>query len=168
MKREDFLEDMEEWNNHRLLLWEALKATKGKVVEFGSGAGSTPFLRKQCKTYNRAFESYDHSEKWSKVNGSKQVSNWDDVNLKNAKVLFIDHAPAERRWVDIKKYANKVDIIVIHDTEPESTGYMMDKIWHLFKYRVDVKSEGAWATAVSNTIDLKGFKGKKFGKYKID
>jgi len=30
---------------------------------------------------------------------------------------------------------------------------MMDKIWHLFKYRVDVKSKGAWATAVSNTID---------------
>ena len=32
--------------------------------------------------------------------------------------------------------------------------YGYEKHWHLFKHRADVRTEGAWATAVSNKIDI--------------
>ena len=36
MKKEEFLKGCANWDNHRFLLWPALEATKGLVVEFGS------------------------------------------------------------------------------------------------------------------------------------
>ena len=44
MKKEDFLKDVANWDNHRFLLWPALEATTGEVIEMGMGQGSTPFL----------------------------------------------------------------------------------------------------------------------------
>ena len=45
--------------------------------------------------------------------------------------------------------------MVIHDTEPKGAGnYGYDKIWHLFKYIKHDNTHGAWATIVSNVIDV--------------
>jgi hypothetical protein len=84
---------------------------------------------------------------------------WDDVYTAHPTpdVVLIDHAPGERRWIDVQKYAYSAKIIVIHDSEPAATGYMMDKIWGMFKYRKDYESPGAWATMVSNHIDVSKF-----------
>lgn len=168
MIRNSFLKQMDNVSNHRLLLWYALRATKGKVVEYGSGKGSTQYLRKYCKDAKRDFESYDYSPEYAKINDSTLIRDWDSIKPFGS-VILIDHSPGERRHVDIKRLAANFDIMVIHDSEPVGGGdYKLEPLWKLFKYRVDIKSKGAWATAVSNTIDLKGFKGKKFGKYKID
>lgn len=157
MTKEEFLTGVANWDNHRICLWPALEATKGLVVEFGAGHGSTPFLHRYCKDNNREFLSYDYSREWAdkfKDLGTEHVKNWDDVNLNMIDVLLIDQAPGERRWIDIKKFANIAKIIVIHDSEPAATGYMLNKIWHLFKFRIDYKTDGAWASAVSNFVDL--------------
>jgi len=169
MIRNSFLKEISGDNNHRLLLWYALRATKGNVVEFGSGHGSTKYISKYCKDEKRTFESYDNGEEWAKQHGSTFVpnNNWDTINPEGG-VILIDHAPGERRHVDIVRLKDKFDIMVIHDSEPVGAGdYKLEPLWHHFKYRVDVKTEGAWATAVSNTIDLKDFVGKKFGNYEI-
>jgi hypothetical protein len=167
MIRNSFLKQMDNVSNHRLLLWYALTATKGKVVEYGSGEGSTQYLRKYCKDAKREFETYDYDANYAKLNNSEHITNWDSINPKGG-VILIDHSPGERRHVDIKRLKDNFDIMVIHDSEPVGGGdYKLEPLWSMFKYRVDVKSKGAWATAVSNTIDLKGFKGKKFGKYTI-
>jgi len=169
MKRPEFLKEMSGDNNHRLLLWDAIRETKGKVVEFGSGHGSTPYLRKQCKDAKRTFESYDNGKEWAEKHGSTYVpnNNWDGVKVKGG-VALIDHAPGERRHVDIRNRVNDFDIFVIHDSEPIGAGdYKYETIWSLFKYRVDVKTEGAWATAVSNRVDVTKWKDRKFGKYVI-
>jgi hypothetical protein len=162
MLKEDFLKDVQNWDNHRHLLWEAMELTTGEVVEMGIGQGSTPFLHQYCKDANRRLFSYENNLEWynkftdltSDFHTLTWTINWDIVNEKHSRpaVVFIDHAPGERRYIDVGLFANKADIIVIHDSEPAATGYMMDKIWHLFKYRKDFKSEGAWATMVSNTI----------------
>jgi len=47
MTKEDFLIDVQTWNDHLPLLWLALEATKDSelpVIEFGSGMGSTPYI----------------------------------------------------------------------------------------------------------------------------
>lgn len=170
MKRPEFLKEMTGDNNHRLLLWDAIRATKGKaVVEFGSGYGSTPYLKKQCKDTNTAFETYDNGEKWAGKHGSTFVPNndWDSISPVGG-VLLVDHAPGERRSIDIARLKDNFDIFVIHDSEPIGAGdYKYETIWHLFKYRIDVKTEGAWATAVSNKVDVTKWKDKRFGKYII-
>lgn len=162
MTKEEFLKGVENWNNHLNLLWPALEATNGIVVEFGMGHGSTPQLNQYCTEKKRKLYSYDNTLEW--VDKFKHFENdyhklflahnWDDVEFDQIDVLLIDHAPGERRWIDIKKYAMIAKIIVIHDSEPAATGYMLDKIWHLFKYRINYETEGAWASLVSNFIKL--------------
>ena len=167
MKRSKFLENMTNDNNHRLLLWNALNSTGGLVVEYGSGYGSTIYLRKYCQDAKREFISYDNGFDWSKIHDSNFTDNWDNINHSGS-VILIDHAPGERRWIDIEKYKDSFDIIVIHDSEPIGAGdYKYENIWGLFKYRIDVKSEGAWATAVSNKIDLSQFIGDTYKQYII-
>jgi hypothetical protein len=162
MTKEEFLKDVQNWDNHRHLLWEALELTKGEIVEMGMGQGSTPFLHQYAKDSDRDLFSYDNNLSWyekfthftSKNHILTYTIDWDLVSTKHKypDLVFIDHAPGERRYIDVKLFANKAKIIVIHDSEPAATGYMMDKIWHLFKYRKDFKSEGAWATMVSNKV----------------
>jgi len=167
MTRDKFLEEMSGDNNHRLLLWEALEETKGQVVEYGAGHGSTKYLKQYCKDNKRKFLTFDNGKEWAKIHGSKFVEDWGVLNPTGS-VILIDHAPGERRVVDIELLKDNFEIIVIHDTEPIGAGdYKYETIWHLFKYRVDVKTDGAWATAVSNTIDVSKWAGKEYKEYKI-
>lgn len=118
-----------EWNldkitagdSHRILLIKALEMTSGKVVEFGCGYGSTPYLVEYCKENNREFVSYDGSKEWADKFNSIYVTNWDDVNETDIGLLLIDHAPEERRGVDVKKY--KGCVMICHDTESPCYGY---------------------------------------------
>lgn len=158
MNKEGFLKDVTNWNNHRILLWKALENTSGKVVEFGSGDGSTAYLREYCKNNNREFLTFDNNQEWCEKTGSKFVANWDEINLTDVDVLLIDHAPGERRWVDIERYSKIAKVIVIHDAEPAATGYMLDRIWYLFPYRINTETTGAWATLVSNFFSEEAWK----------
>lgn len=167
MKKEEFLKDVANWDNHRFLLWPALEATNGEVIEMGMGQGSTPFLHSYCKDAGRPLFSYENSLDWAmkfqdliaENHKILHVNDWDYVSGRheNPDVVLIDHAPGERRYIDVQRFANSAKIIVIHDSEPAATGYMMDRIWGLFKFRKDYQSPGAWATAVSNFIDVSKF-----------
>jgi hypothetical protein len=108
-------------DSHRILLLKALGMTKGKVVEFGCGYGSTELLREYCKEHNREFVSYDYEKEWADKFGAIHITDWDDVNEKDMGLLFIDHSPGERRGVDVQKY--KGTLMVCHDTESPCYGY---------------------------------------------
>lgn len=171
MTREQFLEGVNNDTDHRILLWEAIRLTPaGKVVEFGSGHGSTPFLRQHCMVAGMDFESYDHNQEWAAATGARLVKDakWENLNIEDASVLFIDHAPGERRKFDIEKYANKAYIIVVHDTEPPADhGYQCRQHFKNFKYCVEVKTNGAWATMLSNFVDLSSCIGVTWKDYII-
>ena len=167
MTKEDFLKDVQNWDNHRHLLWPALEFTHNStngVVEMGMGQGSTPFLHQYCEDAKRPLFSYENNLEWlnkfshleSPLHKITHVVDWDVVSKIHPEpsVILIDHAPGERRYIDVQRFANSAKIIVIHDSEPEATGYMMDRIWGLFKYRKDFTSPGAWATMVSNFVDV--------------
>lgn len=163
----NFLSNIENWCNHRPLLWKALQSTKGDVCEMGCGYGSTLYLREYCDTYKRKFTSLESVKEWAEKFDSTFVHDWQDYKHDNYDVLLIDHAPGERRHADIRNLKDKAQIIVIHDSEPEATGYMLYEIWHLFKYRCDLKTSGAWATAVSNYYDVTQWKGTNIANYEL-
>lgn len=164
---EKFLEGVQNWDNHRPLLWKALKETSGDVCEMGCGYGSTPFLREYCKVYKRNFLTLESSQEWASKFDSTFVPDWEEYNHNDYDVLLIDHAAGERRHVDIANLKDKAKIMVIHDSEPQATGYMLDRIWHLFKYRCDMKTDGAWATAVSNFVDVTKWKNETIAGFLI-
>jgi hypothetical protein len=170
-----FLKVNGNWDNHRPLLLLALSLTgKRDVYEFGAGDGSTSYLRAYCKHHGRHFQSWENNKEWADKCGSVHVQDWNNEGLFwSAGVVFIDHAPGEQRIVTIAELAKRNDtsIIVIHDTEEGGAGdYKFEKIWHLFKYRLNYNKTGggAGATAVSNTIDLNQFRGLSLGAYTFD
>lgn len=165
MTKEEFLKDVDNFSNHRYLLWEALERTKGLIVEMGMGNGSTPFLHQYCEENNRQLRSYENNLEWyrkfqslaSKNHQLFHIVDWDDVfeDCQFPSVLFMDHAPGERRKIDLEKYQSNAAIIICHDTEPEADhGYQMRPILSRFKYKKEHESNGAWATMVSNFIEL--------------
>lgn len=169
MKQDQFLQDVSPYNNHLPLLWLALECTHGNVGEFGSGNGSTPYLRKYCLDAKRGFSTYDNNQEWCEKVGST-FTDWSNPEIyKDYSVCLIDHAPGELRHEAIAILRDKVMIQVVHDSEPIGSGnYQLNKIWHLFKYIVHCKSHGAWATALSNTIDVTKWSGMELAGFKIE
>lgn len=169
------------------LLYKALESTTGEVVEMGTGHGSTPLLHEYCTENKRTLESYETEKTW--IEKFEETANdyhsftlldrgaWDICSEQNPQpsVVFVDHAPGERRKDDIMKFKDKAEIIVIHDTEPHGAGdYRVRPLFGKFKYCVEVMSvapdpnvAGAWATAVSDKIDITKWIGEEFGDYKI-
>lgn len=187
------------------LLYMALEATKGDIIEMGTGHGSTPLLHEYVvkrglsglviksgltdygKRTQKKLHSYETEKAWlDKFEGLANEyhtftlldrGSWDACSNQHPapSVVFIDHAPGERRKEDIIKFKDTAEIIVIHDTEPAGAGdYRVRPLFNQFKYVVEVMSNwhdpreaGAWATALSNTIDITKWIGEQFGEYKI-
>ncbi len=164
--------------SHRPLLLLALEATRGSphpIAELGAGDNTTPYLAKLAAREQRNTVSFENNKQWSdkfaKLDGkhfSRFCGSWDHAPIdRDWSVVLIDHAPEARRHVDIERLANKAEIIVIHDSEPEATAYMLGKIWPLFKYRADICVERPYANSsvVSNSIDVTKWKGTRFEGY---
>lgn len=165
MTKSEFTQITSNYDSHRPLLWAALESTKGLVVEMGCGYGSTPFLTEYCKTNNRELVSGENNYEWFEkmINEYPHIKFFQDWNTLHHQypspdVVFIDHAPGERRKFDIKHFSDRAKIIVAHDTEPAADhGYKMRTELKKFKYMIDYETDGAWATAVSNFVDVTKF-----------
>lgn len=168
MTKEQFTQITSNWDSHRPLLWEALEATKHlrlPVMELGAGFGSTPFLTEYCDDNGLELYSYDSKKEWcEKLKDYPHVTyveNWDrlphSINawINAYSVVLVDEAPGEHRKISIKQLSQGAKIIVAHDTEPAADhGYKMRAELKKFKYLIDYETSGAWATAVSNYIDV--------------
>jgi hypothetical protein len=175
-----FLSDVSSWTNYRPFLFAALLSTTGPVLELGMGHGSTPILHEFCKDTNRLLCSWDSDPAWvSKFTSFESPlhkvlccdGNWDNPQIDlppsgKWSVVLIDHAPGERRKVDIERLAHKAEIIIAHDTEPDADGgYKMQGPLNSFLYKAEfvnqIAIEGAWSTMVSNTINVRDFMQKE-------
>jgi len=165
MTHSDFIGKIENWNSHRELLWKALEATQGHVVEFGVGPGSTGVLDEYCRDSGRMLFSYENNKEWfdkfahmhSSYHYVNFVDNWEQALYKHRErvgVFFSDEAPGEIRRYNIAMFCNLADVVVVHDSEPAATGYGIPLVAPLFKYRKDDPSFPAHTTAFSNFIDV--------------
>ena len=161
------------YGTHMAPLITAVMNTTGPVFEMGCGDYSTPLLHAICKKQERFLLSADTSADWillftdmeSKNHEFKYVpvyeNDW-DLNPKPERwnlvgeqawgVVFIDHRPGDRRKVDIERFANLAEIIVVHDTEQPSYDY--ESVFKIFKFRYDYKRYSTYTTLVSNTVDV--------------
>lgn len=162
MTKEDFLERLGNWSNHRFLLWPALEATKHlklPILELGCGQGSSPYLTQYCKDEGLERMAYDFNREWADLCGGVYVENWDIIPWRrDYAVALVDESPGEQRKFSLQRL-HHVQIVVAHDTEPAADyGYLMRDQLKKFRYMLDYESEGAWATIVSNFIDVREFK----------
>lgn len=154
--------------SHYPILIKALSLSEGPALEMGSGPFSTPLMHWLCLEGNRKLISYENNHRWfdklkrfeTALHNTIHIKDWDEVDISKTHwgVAFIDHAPNERRKIDIKKLANCADYIVIHDSgDYQDEHYLYSEIYPLFKYKYDYTREKPFTTVLSNVKDLKEF-----------
>ena len=143
----------------------------GNVIEFGTGMGSSPVMAALVEGELCSFESNQSWHKmmssgvhgknlWSKPNHKLHFvpdQNWDVIYdivdwTKHWSIAFVDHAPGERRIVDILRLKDKVDVILYHDSEEPSYGWKALEGHFKSVYEYDVFP--VKTTVVSNKYDL--------------
>jgi|LakMenEpi03Aug12_release.lakeMendotaPanAssembly.Ray.scaffolds.fasta_scaffold405496_2 hypothetical protein len=179
------------------LALEMTKSSNKPIVELGCGYGSTTQLNQYIQTDKRKLISFDTNQEWLNkfihlqsnkhefvykpdnfaynqesqewYDKTPEIVDWlTDVSKDGISVCLVDHACGERRHSDIKLIHENCDFMIIHDSQPPATGYMMDKIWGLFKYKLNMKKWGDWATIVSNKHDVTKFDGMKIGNFEVN
>lgn len=155
--------------SHSPLLTRVFDISEGDVLEVGTGYFSTLLLHWLAHIYKRNVYSYENDPQWYKralkagslLHKVYKVSSWDELPAtfspsgKRWGIVFIDHSPVERRVIEIERFADKADYIVIHDTEPEQDPrYQYSKIWSKFKYIYHGNKVSPWTSVVSNFKNL--------------
>ena len=153
------------WTTHIPMLLKAVQMTKGSVLELGSGPFSTPLLHWLCAGSNRRLITYEADKNYfkdssgfrSRNHSIRFVEDWDEIDFGTGHwdVAIIDNE-RWRRKIEPIRLKDKVDYMVIHDTNRSDYGY--DKIWPHFKYIYHWKFCKPWTSVVSNFKDLSAFK----------
>lgn len=167
MTRDQFISNISHWNSYLPLLWMALEATEGDVIETGIGDGSTRKLHQYCKEADRNLFSYESNLEWyrqfeilrSQDHEIEYVGhNWEVMVARHREpigVLFSDEAPGEMRKYNIAMFCNTAQVIIAHDAEPSNDGgYKYSLLKPLFKYTKLHEFPGASTAAFSNFIDV--------------
>lgn len=156
------------FGTHITPLIAAVLATKGDIIELGIGDYSTPLLHEIVKHQRsigstRKIHSFESDPNWlanfkdlrTDWHLVEAVHDWDKLEIqKNCSVIFIDHAPADRRVIDIQKYRHNAGIIVVHDTE-KAKYYGYEPTISSFKYRYDYERYSKKTTLLSEFINVK-------------
>jgi len=143
-----------EWTSHIPLLVEVMRQSDGPVLELGAGPGSTPLLYWLCFDQDRPFTSYETNQEYADTLakfGVKHLESYDQVEVKPYDVVFIDSGPPERRHIDVKRFSNVANHIVIHDSQRHLDKYFHYKsIYGLFKYKWKYGKVKPHTTVLSN------------------
>jgi len=153
------------WGTHMPVLVTAVMNTNGPVLELGCGDYSTPLLHAICMAQNRYLLTTESDKQWQSLFLDLDIENrhdfrlvknfddWDNVGGdKHWSVIFIDHAPYNRRILDIKRLRNNTEIFVIHDAEQPGYGY--EPYVSSFKYKFVYKRYKHQTMIVSDTINV--------------
>ena len=133
-------------------------ARPGPVLELGAGHYSTPLLHGLCAATGRELLTIDGDDAWIERFTSLRsprhrlvaVPSWDAARALTDSavwaVIFVDHAPAERRIVEIERLADRTEFMVVHDSEAALYGY--EPAFGRFRYRYDSVQPFVQATFV--------------------
>lgn len=155
---------------HTAPLLTIVANTKGPILEMGCGDFSTPVLHAICSSSKRFLCSAegnkswlnfftDLEKEWHHFYYVSSFNGWDKIgNGIRWSVVFIDHAPAKRRVMDIKRLRKNTDIFVVHDTQDSvEISYGYKPVLSSFKYKYVYKRYKVTTTVVSDVIDVKKF-----------
>jgi len=148
-----------------------INKTDGDVLELGMGLFSTPYLHYACTIGKRSLLSLDNDKEWVRKFASSDFShflyenqyhhlqyieNWDETPIdKEWDVVLVDQTPDSARKESVKRLANLVQYIIIHDTnERHEKNYYYSEIYPLFKHKRVWDKDDRHATVLSNFRDL--------------
>lgn len=149
------------FSTHLAALIQLIPLVDKDIVELGTGIYSTPFLhwarygREDCHVYSYENnpEYIDFAMQFNYANHHVElIDDWDSVFLEKPwSIALIDHAPSERRVIDIMRLADWADYIVVHDTRwKQEKHYGYKKVLSNFKYRKEYPTMTTWTTVVGN------------------
>lgn len=148
-------------SSHLPALIHCVFSTEGHVIEYGSGFYSTPILHQLIeggKISDRKLYTIEHNRKYFKkfrhlnygFHSIMLLENFDDFFIEdNVGVVFIDHAPRDRRLKDLIKYKDIADYIVYHDFE-ENDKFLLNE----FKYSKVYNSYMPFTVVLSNKKEI--------------
>lgn len=150
------------YSSHQVPLIMTILKTQGPILEIGTGHYSTHILHHLCKKEKRPICSLENDMVWM-MNFTKYRTDWHNVEYivdwndckyfnQEWSVAFVDHVPGEQRIITIDQIKDKVDFIVVHDTEADHV-YHFSQVFPKFKYRYDFKELIPWTTILSNKYD---------------
>jgi hypothetical protein len=174
----------DDFSSHRPMLYRAImNVAHSAFIEFGTGFGSTPLLKKTYSSHfsDKDYISYENNHEWftnmkssdyqllpftsepafySGKHAMFYVRNLLEPNIWKGSILFVDCAPGELRKHLISKHSNIAKLIIVHDTEPGAEYvYGMADILGSFKYRCDLIVDGnPQTTVVSNLYEFDNWK----------
>jgi len=160
------MSDIVKSGSHIPVLIQSLLNTTGPVLEMGMGFNSTPLLHWLCKDLERDLYSMESDLEWMhKFDGYQSLNHiimpipdWNNtlIGEMNWGLVLIDHKPGIQRGFDAVKVADRAQIVVLHDSEPEwDKIYGYSKVYDFYKYRHDDTRWKPCTTVLSNTIDVK-------------
>ncbi len=176
-----FVDGVNNDTNHRILLYLALEETKASphpVLAIGLEPATTKLLHDYCVEHGRLLVSLEEDlfatfalREMESPHHEIICAAWEvaPIELRGPwSVAIVDHSPGERRKEEAARLASRCEVVVLHNTEPNAnSGYQFSTIWGLWRWKVDVKTDGAWASAVSNSIDLSKWRGRRAGPYVV-
>lgn len=152
------------------------------VYEFGMGEGSTPYIAAFCSAHGVNRACFESDPSWFaryfepgyisgnvlggfRANDGKTTiingyAGWDSIPIESLPargidVALVDHAPGQRRKVEIERLREKATFVVVHDTEKDGCGdYQVEDALSSYKFRLDDHPGGAGTTIVSNYIGV--------------
>lgn len=166
---------MVDFGSHLPVLTKVALMTTGPILEMGMGYNSSLFLHWICATRHRPIVSYENDYEWYKTFGryfdseyyktrwdfhkALFVDEWDKADIEKPwDLAFLDHRPAERRIVDIKRLANFAKFIIIHDAEGRRDSFFhYTQIYPLFKWKYFYHNYLPKTAVLSNFVDLTNF-----------
>lgn len=146
------------------LLVKALAEVPGDVLEMGTGIVSTHVLHWMCLEQGRQLVSYENNPYYYKIAKLCEadfhqvlfVEDWDNIKIEYEwAIALVDHAPAGRRRVDIRRLADCARVVLIHDSQGRSKHhYHYNEILPLFRFRCVWWKARPYTTALSNFVDV--------------
>ena len=121
-------------------------ATRGAILEVGTGHWSTPMLHRYCSAGGRKLVSVDEDRNWVEQFADMRVCSHEVRAVKYEQfipeaagqqwsVVFLDHSPGPRRAIDALRLIDCADYILSHDYSGEDVRREFAPILHRWPYR---------------------------------
>lgn len=154
------------YGSHLPVLMAVIEKTRGDILELGCGQFTTPYLHWVSVLQKRKLLTLDNDSQRLKYFANDyqsdnhkfiHVNNWDKADIeKRWDVALVDHGPASRRVIEIKRLANLAKYIVIHDSNGRfEKEYRYSRIYPLFRYQFDFTKSYPSTTVLSNQVRLR-------------
>ena len=148
--------------SHLAYLIEWVQKSKGPVLEFGIGFGSTPTLHEMC--FGRPLVSYENNPNYYEGfryfrSDTHELNFLEDMSKANLErpwgLAFVDCSPTRYRREAILRLKPWADYILVHDTEPRADRHFkVIELFPTFKYSRTYDSHLPHTTILSDKFPV--------------